>query len=119
MSLYVSPTGSDGNVGSSAAPLQTIQAAPGAPITINGPETGKDRAGRYQATVYGTGRIFSINNSYYTLDGFTVDGQEALVNTPFPTNLDGIDAFKASVQPNVEDGRLTRIHRHAGVTGAS
>ena len=137
MSLYVSPTGSDGNDGSSAAPLQTIQAAlvkampgtvinlapgvyreepvtvndgaPGAPITIKGPETGKDRAGLYQATVYGTGRIFSIDNSYYTLDGFTVDGQEALVNTPFPTDLAVIDAFKASVQPTVEDGRLIYI----------
>ena len=55
--------------------------APGAPITIKGPESGKDRAGRYRAVVYGTGRVFSIDHSFYTLDGFTIDGQEKLSGT--------------------------------------
>ena len=83
--LYVSPDGRDTADGASpTTPLATIQAAlekatpgttinlapgvyheqpttvrdgaPGAPITIKGPETGTDRAGRYQAVLYGTGR---------------------------------------------------------------
>ena len=136
--LYVSPSGRDTNDGTSAAaPLATIQAAlekatpgtvvnlapgvyheepttvrdgaPGAPIAIKGPETGTDRAGRYKAVVYGTGRIFNIDHSWITLDGFTVDGQEQLASTPFPTDLRGIDAFKDSVQDRVEDGRLVYV----------
>jgi Right handed beta helix region/Protein of unknown function (DUF1565) len=136
--LYVSPSGRDANDGTSAAtPLATIQAAlekagpgtvinlapgvyheepttvrdgaPGAPITIKGPETGTERAGRYQAVLYGTGRIFNIDNSWITLDGFTIDGQEQLAATPLPTDLRGIDAFKESVQDRVEDGRLVYI----------
>jgi hypothetical protein len=135
--LHVSPTGRDSDDGSAGAPLRTIQAAldrarpgvtinlapgvyrerpvtsqdgaPGAPITIKGPETGKDRAGRYQAVVYGTGRVFSIDNSHYTLQGFTIDGQEKLAGTPYPTELATIDAWKKSVQDRVEDGRLIYI----------
>src|SRR4051794_13524734 len=102
--VHVDPGGDDTGDGSAGAPLRTIQTAlqdatpgteislapgvyreelstvrdgaPGAPITIKGPETGKDRAGRYKAVVYGTGRVVSINHSWYTLDGFTIDGQE-------------------------------------------
>ena len=136
--LFVSPSGRDGNDGTSAAtPFATIQAAlekatagsvitlapgvyheqpttvrdgaQGAPIVIKGPETGTDRAGRYQAVVYGTGRIFNIDHSWITLQGFTVDGQEQLATTPYPTELAGIDAFKQSVQDRVEDSRLVYI----------
>jgi len=136
--LFVNPTGRDGNDGTSAAtPLATIQAAlekatagsvvtlapgvyheqpttirdgaPGAPIVIKGPETGTDRAGRYQAVVFGTGRIFNIDHSWITLQGFTVDGQEQLAATPYPTDLARTDAFKKSVQDRVEDGRLVYI----------
>ena len=135
--LYVSPAGSDADDGSMGAPLQTIQAgleragpgtqitlAPGvyreklqtvrdgtpdAPIWIKGPESGKDRAGRYRAIVYGTGRVFSVDHSHYVFDGFTIDGQEKLANTPFPTDLNTIDAFKLSVQAQVEDGRLIYV----------
>ena len=72
--------------------------APGAPITIKGPETGKERSGRYRAVVYGSGRVFSIDNSYYTLDGFTIDGQEQLSNAPRtpPPSRPRRDAFKDS-----------------------
>lgn len=135
--LYVSPTGNDSADGSQTAPLKTIQVAlkqatpgmvinlaPGeyreqlttvrtgsadAPITIRGPEQGKDRSGRYQAVVRGQGRIISINHSYYTLEGFTVDGQEQLSGTALPTNLDTINAFKDSVQSKVVDSKLIYI----------
>ena len=135
--LYVSPAGSDTNDGTERSPLATIQAAlqkatpgtvvnlapgtyreqlttvhdgaPGAPITIKGPETGKERSGRYRAVVYGTGRVFSIDNSYYTLDGFTIDGQEQLSNAPYPTTIQAADAFKDSVRGKVEDGRLVYV----------
>jgi hypothetical protein len=135
--LHVSPSGRDSNDGSAAAPLATIQAAlekatpgtvvnlapgvyheqpvtvrdgaPGAPITIKGPETGTDRSGRYQAVLYGTGRIFNIDHSHITLDGFTIDGQEQLATVPYPADLRTIDAFKQSVQDRVEDGRLIYI----------
>jgi Right handed beta helix region len=136
--LYVSPSGRDASDGTSAATaLGSIQAAlekatpgtvinlapgvyheepqtvrdgaPGAPITIKGPETGTDRSGRYRAVVYGTGRIFNIDHSWITLDGFTVDGEEQLASTPFPTDLRAIDAFKESVQDRVEDSRLVYV----------
>jgi hypothetical protein len=136
--LYVSPDGRDTDDGASpTTPLATIQAAlekatpgttinlapgvyreqpttvrdgaPGAPITIKGPETGTDRAGRYQAVLYGTGKIFNIDHSWITLDGFTIDGQEQLGGVPFSTDLRTIDAWKQSIQDRVEDGRLVYI----------
>ena len=136
--LYVGPTGNDTNDGSAGAPLRTIQAAlgratpgtqinlapgeyherlqtmvgglPDAPITIKGPEAGKDKSGRYQATLYGTGRIFSIDHSHYVLDGFTIDGQEKLPSsTELPTDFATIDAFKDSVKEQVQDSKLIYI----------
>jgi Protein of unknown function (DUF1565) len=135
--LYVSPTGNDTGDGSQAAPLRTIQAAldeaeagavinlapgeyreqlttqrdgdPDAPITIRGPENGKDPAGRNQAVLYGTGRVVNIDHSYYTLEGFTIDGQEQLSAAQLPTDLGAVDAFKNSVQSQVEDSKLIYI----------
>ena len=136
--LYVSPTGRDTDDGASpATALASIQMAlekatpgtvinlapgvyheepttvhggePGAPITIKGPETGTDRAGRYQAVLYGTGRIVNIDHSWITLEGFTIDGQEALANERFPTDVRGADAFKDDVADRVEDGRLIYV----------
>jgi Protein of unknown function (DUF1565) len=135
--LYVSPTGNDTGDGSEAAPLRTIQAAldeaepgtvvnlapgeyreelttmrdgdPAAPITIRGPENGKDPSGRNQAVLYGTGRIVNIDHSYYTLEGFTIDGQERLPAAQLPTDLGAVDAFKNSVQPQVEDSKLIYV----------
>jgi hypothetical protein len=135
--LYVDPAGSDTNDGSAGRPLKTIQTAldkarpgtvinlapgeyreepvtqrdgaPGAPITIKGPETGQDRAGRYQATLYGTDRIFNIDHSHYVLEGFTIDGQEKLKGRQFPESVSAITAFKQSVQKDVNDGRLIYI----------
>ncbi|MHA6631308.1 hypothetical protein ACU61A_38235 [Pseudonocardia sichuanensis] len=136
--LYVSPAGDDNTGdGSQAAPLRTIQAAldeaeagtvvnlapgeyretlttmrdgtPEAPITIRGPETGTDPAGRRQAVLYGTGRIVNIDHNHYTLEGFTIDGQERLDGAQLPTDLASIDAFKAGVQTEVEDSKLIYI----------
>ena len=136
--LHVDPdTGDDSADGSERAPLRTIQTglekatpgtlislapgvyresvstvrdgAPGAPITIKGPETGTDRAGRYKATLYGTGRIVSVNHSWYTFDGFTIDGQEELAGTTFPTDIARMTAFKDSVKAKVSDGRLVYV----------
>ena len=136
-SLYVSPSGSDTNPGTSTAPLKTIQAAldratagttielaPGtyrerpvtkragtatAPITLRGPETGKLRSGRYKAVLFGTGRIFNIDHSHYVLEGFTIDGQEKLVGKTWPTGLSGARSFKDANQSLVADGRLIYI----------
>jgi len=70
----------------------------------------KDKSGRYQATLYGTGRIFSIDHSYYFLDGFTIDGQEKLPSTTeLPTDFATIDAFKDSVKELVQDSKLIYI----------
>ncbi|WP_345608437.1 DUF1565 domain-containing protein [Pseudonocardia adelaidensis] len=135
--MYVSPTGSDGGDGSQAAPLRTIQAAlddaeagtvinlapgeyreqpttqrdgdPGAPIVIRGPENGKDPSGRHQAVLYGTGRIFNIDHSYYTLEGFTIDGQEGLAADQLPTDLAAVDAFKSGAQTQIKDSKLIYI----------
>src|SRR5215210_464694 len=120
VSLYVDPSGSDSNDGSQGKPFQTIQAAldeatpgttinvgpgtyfetlatmrdgtPDAPITVKGPETGKDRSGRYRATVFSSSRVLNIDHSHYVFDGFTIDGQENLATTPYPTDLRSIDA---------------------------
>jgi chitodextrinase len=137
-SLYVSPSGSDSNTGtSSSAPLKTIQAAldkatagttihlaqgiyrerpetkragtASAPITLQGPETGKARSGRYKAVLYGTGRIFNIDHGHYVLQGFTIDGQEKLASKTYPTTLSAVRGFKDANQSLVEDGRLIYV----------
>ena len=135
--LHVAPTGADTAPGTPTAPLRTIQAAldratpgvtvhlapgvyrerpvtrvagtAGAPITIKGPEVGKDRSGRYRATLFGTSRIVNIDHSYYVLDGFTVDGQEALRTVSYPTSSSQARAFKDANQSRVADGRLIYV----------
>jgi hypothetical protein len=136
--IYVDPKGSDLNAGSSptapmrtiqnalkkATPGTTIQLAPGAyhetihtvangtasaPITIQGPETGMDVSKRHVATLYGTGRIVNVDHSYLTLRGFTIDGEEALRSTPFPTTLDQATAFKDSVQAKTVDSTMVFV----------
>lgn len=133
--LYVDPAdGSDENSGSADRPFRTIQAAldvvtPGttihlaegeyrerietkvdgqqdAPITIQGPEDGKDRADRYRAVVTDTSRIVNIDHDHYVLDGFTVDGQQHLDVDDYPGDLHAVDDFKRSVQDKVTNSRL-------------
>jgi Bacterial Ig-like domain/Protein of unknown function (DUF1565) len=146
--FYVSPTGADTNSGTtSGSPFKTIQkalnvATPGttitlgageyheaavtkvagtaaAPITIKGPETGKAASGRYQAVLYSLGgRALSINHSYYTLDGFTVDGQPNIARTAYPASptLSGIKAFKNSVQDRAVNSKLVYVGADTTVT---
>ena len=50
-----------------------------APIKIKGPVEGRDKA-----VLYGLGgRVFSIDHSYYTLDGFTIDGQQNIARSEY------------------------------------
>ncbi len=135
--LHVDPTGDDANNGSAATPLRTIQAAltratpgtriilaageyreqlqtvvaglSGAPITIQGPERGKNVDARGKAVVYGTGKVFSIDHSFYTLDGFTIDGQEGLKGVELPRDIATVNAFKDSVQAQVKDSKLVYV----------
>src|SRR4051812_1947495 len=146
--LYVSPQGSDHNTGtSSAAPLATIQAAlnvagpgttihlaPGtyheepttkvngtssAPISIVGTESGFSGAGRSKTVVQGGGRILNVNNSFYNISGFTIDGQPGLRGVTWPTTLAAVRPFKDSVQSRVSDSRLIYIGSSDAAVGVS
>jgi hypothetical protein len=146
VNLYVNPVqGSDTAPGSPAAPLRTIQQAmdrarpgmvihlaagtytenvvtrvnglPSARIVVEGPAAGA-------ATLFGTTRVMAIKNSYYTLRGFAIDGQEQVENryplAAWPTQMSRIGEFKASVAPLVSNDRLIYIDSgsgRAGVTG--
>ena len=143
---FVAPNGADTNSGTSAAtPFKTIQKAldkaqpgttitlaagtykeavatkvagtAGAPITVKGPETGKAASGRYRAVLVSpAGRAFSINHSYYTLDGFTIDGQPNIARTAYPTALDKARSFKDGVQTKAVNSKL--IYVGASTTSA-
>ena len=135
MDIYVSATGSDTSSGlTSGTPLKSLQTAvnravpgsiihlaPGtytgdvvtkingtelAPITIEGTDTGLNLASRGKTIVTGTSRVFSINNSYYRLSGFTIDGEPALKTTVFPGALASVKSFKDSIQSKVSDSSL-------------
>lgn len=145
VNLYVSPVrGADTAEGDHAAPLRTIQQAmdrarpgtvihlaagtynenvvtranglPGARIVVEGPGSGT-------ATLFGTGHVMAIKNSYYTLQGFAIDGQEQVENhyplSAWPTQMSQIGKFKASVAPLVDNDRLIYIDSGSGVTGVT
>ena len=148
---FVAPTGADTNIGtSSATPFKTIQkavelaqpgttitVAPGryeeavatkaagtaaAPITVKGPETGKDPAGRDKAVLVSpAGRAFSINHSYWTLDGFTIDGQPKIARSDYPASpaLSQIKTFKDSVQTFISTGLPRAVNSKLIYVGAS
>jgi hypothetical protein len=136
---YVNPdtkVGNNANTGtSSGAPFATLQKAldvaqagatinlaPGtyreavitkragtaaAPITVKGPQEGRDKA-----VLYGLGgRVFSIDHSYYTLTGFTIDGQQNIARSEYPnvTSLSQIEAFKNSVQAKAVNSKLVYV----------
>jgi hypothetical protein len=132
---YVSPVGSDKATGTTAStplhslqlalnravPGVTIHLAPGAyteqvttkvngtadlPITIEGTDTGFVPSARRATVLYGEGRIFTINNNYYHLSGFTINGEQRIPLTSYPSSLGSATAFKASVQASVVDSTM-------------
>ncbi|HEX4431009.1 MAG TPA: DUF1565 domain-containing protein, partial [Frankiaceae bacterium] len=146
--LYVSPQGNDHSSGAtSATPFATIQAAlniakpgttihlaPGtyrqepttkvngtasAPISIVGTETGFASSARNQTVLTGGGRILNINNSYYTISGFTIDGQSALHGIVWPSSLAAVRSFKDSIQSRAADSRLIYIGSADNAVGVS
>ena len=146
--LYVSPQGTDHNGGTSpSTPLATIQAAlnlakpgttihlapgtyhenpttkvngtPSAPISIVGTETGFTSATRNQTVLEGSGRILNVNNSYYSISGFTINGEPGLHGVTWPTTLAAIRPFKDSIQSRVVDSRLIYIGSSDTAVGVS
>ena len=137
--FYINPTsGNDSNNGlSPQTPFKTIQhgldiAEPGtiinlakgiyretlttkingianAPIIIRGSDQAKTSDGRYQTVLYGTGRIININHSFYQLEGFSVDGQEALAEKDLPTKPEEMTAFKDANRAIIKDSKLIYI----------
>jgi Protein of unknown function (DUF1565) len=136
---FVSPTGTNPGT-SAAAPFKTIQKAldlaaagstitlaPGvyresivtktagtaaSPITIKGPETGKDAGGRYQAVLAGKGAggyVVALSHSNYVLDGFTVDGQPSIDRGEYPASLSAARGFKDSVQSRTINTKLVYV----------
>jgi hypothetical protein len=136
--LYVSPKGKDSAAGTESAPLRTLQAAlnkatagttvhlgagvynehvttvragtAGHPIAIVGPESGKSRAGRYQAVLTTTtaGRALTIDHSWISVSGFTIDGQPGGTGG-WPTTGRQANSFKKSVSRKTIDSKLIYI----------
>jgi hypothetical protein len=147
--LFVSPSGSNSASGATAqtplksiqdalnrvVPGDTIHLAPGVynedlitkvsgtaalPITIEGTDTGLDPAGRAGTVLYGAGRIISVNNSYYHLQGFTINGEEAVPQSAYPTTLAADASFKNDEQGTIVDSTMIFIgaaDSAHGVTG--
>lgn len=143
--LYVNPLkGSDAATGSATAPLRTLQAAlnrvePGSVvhlragiydqnvvtkvdglasdrIVVEGPSAGT-------ATLFGTGHVLAVRNSYYTFKGFSIDGQRAVEDewpvSTWPTSIASMASFKSSISSIVKNDRLIYIDsgsRTSGVT---
>ena len=137
-SLYVSPTGSDSNSGTtSQTPFKTIQKAlnvvtPGttiflakgefheilttkvngtasAPIIIQGSDVATDITKRHQTVIYGSGRIVNIDHSYYTLTGFSIDGQAGLKGISIPTDPTKVIPFKDANRSKIVDSKLIYV----------
>jgi hypothetical protein len=130
VALYVDPAGTDTATGGESDPLRTIQAAldraqagttihlaagvyheephtvrdgtPDARIAVEGPTSGT-------AILYGEHRIFNIDHSWITLRGFTIDGEEALAGTAYPTEVTEAETFKDSIQSKVVDSKLVFV----------
>jgi hypothetical protein len=143
--LYVNPvTGSDTAAGTAEAPFKTIQEAmntvkPGsvvhlatgiyaenvvtkvdgtaaARITIEGPPSGNGTA-----MLFGTTHVMGIKNSYYTLQDFSIDGQQKVEAqepvSAWPTTPATVAAFKQSITSIVVNDRLVYID--SGSTSAA
>ncbi|MDQ1495634.1 MAG: hypothetical protein QOG69_2117, partial [Actinomycetota bacterium] len=53
-------------------PVTRVNGTAAAPITVLGTDTGLVASHRGGTVLYGTGRVFTINNSYIRLQGFTI-----------------------------------------------
>lgn len=83
-----------------------------APIIIRGLDQAKTPDNRYQTVLYGTSKIIvNINHSFYRLEGFAVDGQEALANKEFPKKAEDVTTFKDSNKSIIIDSKLIYIGR--------
>ena len=81
-----------------------------APIIIRGTDQAKMPKNRYQTVLYGTTRIIvNINHSFYRLEGFAVDGQEALANKELPKKAEDVTAFKDANRAIIIDSKLIYI----------
>jgi hypothetical protein len=92
-------------------PVTKINGTATAPITVEGTDTGFAATGRAATVLYGAGagRVFTINNSYIRLQGFTINGEPSLRSVAHPTTLAGVTAFKNSVQARVVDSTLVFV----------
>lgn len=135
LNIYVNPVTGTNNGGSKSRPYKTIQdalnaARPGTvihlaagvyveepktrvdgtatrPIVIEGEENGTSLSDRYKTVLYGVGHVFTIQNNYYVLRGFTIDGEQLLeehrpLNT-WPTQPASVYTFKQSEQAYVRN----------------
>lgn len=83
-----------------------------APIIIRGSDQAKTPDNRYQTVLYGASKIIvNINHSFYRLEGFAVDGQEALANKELPKKAEDVTAFKDANRAVIVDSKLIYIGR--------
>jgi hypothetical protein len=143
---YVSPSGNDNAAGTNAAPFATLQhalnvAEPGTTITLepgvyvgsvhtvtDGTQSapisivGADGAAAEHPTVlYGTGHVLDVNNSWYHLSGFEIDGQQALeAKTYYPADPGVVTTFKTQNRGLIADDELVYVgEKTFGVQGIS
>jgi hypothetical protein len=90
-------------------PVTKVNGTAAAPITVEGTDTGLEAANRGGTVLYGAGRVFTINNSYIRLKGFTINGEQSLLPVAHPTVLADVTAFKNSIQAQVVDSSLVFI----------
>lgn len=136
--LFVSPAGDDRNDGETlktafktiqlaldrAKPGTVITLAPGiyresittkvdgaqaAPIIVRGGDDAKSKDRRYKTVLYGSGRVLSVDHSYYRFEGFAIDGQEALSGKNYPTDPTKANAFKDENRLVIKDSKLIYI----------
>ena len=146
--LYVGPTGSDGNDGASVArPVRRVQTAlerarpgttirllagdyperihtvragaPGAPIRIVGPGIGENRRSPGVATVRSGGTVLAVNHSHYVVSDFAIEGQTAVDYRRLPTDLTEVVAGKEAVQDVVESSKLIVVGEARSAEGVS
>jgi len=91
-----------------------VNGLPGSRIVVEGPASGT-------ATLFGTSHVMAIKNSYYTLRGFAINGQQQVENryplSAWPTRLPQIAKFKESVAPLVSNDRLIYIDSGSRLAG--